>query len=114
MTTIYGIKQCGTMKKAMAWLDDMGIAYEFHDYKKSGLPEDRLDSWLDRLGWESVINRRGTSWRKLPEAERGAMNQDTARAAALANPSLIKRPMLETGDKLLVGFDPDQWRKELT
>jgi len=113
MTAIYGIKQCGTMKKAMAWLDEAGIDYRFHDYKKEGLPEDLLDQWLDKLGWETVINRRGTSWRKLPEAERNAMDRPGARAAALANPSLVKRPVLMHGDTLLIGFDPDQWQEAL-
>jgi arsenate reductase (glutaredoxin) len=114
MTTIYGIKQCSTMKKAMAWLDEMGIAYDFHDYKKAGLPEDRLDAWLDRLGWETVINRRGTTWRKLPETERNTMDRASARAAALANPSLVKRPVLVSDEILLIGFDPDQWREALS
>lgn len=114
MTTIYGIKQCSTMKKAMAWLDAQGIAYTLHDYKKAGLPEALLDQWLDRFGWATVINRRGTSWRKLPETERQAMDRATARSAALANPSLVKRPILMTDDTTLVGFDPEQWHAELT
>lgn len=114
MTTLYGISQCSTVKKARAWLDDRGLTYQFHDYKKAGVPEHLLDRWLDQFGWAVVINRRGTSWRRLPETTREAMTTDSARAAALANPSLIKRPILVTQNNTLVGFDPEQWQKVLT
>lgn len=108
--TIYGIKACDTMKKAFTWLDSNTIDYQFHDYKKAGISEQKLHAWCEALGWENVINRRGTSWRKIPEAERERMTQATAIAAAIANPSLIKRPLLE-GDQILeLGFDPLRWQ----
>ena len=113
MMTLYGIPQCDTVKKARVWLTDHGVDYQFHDYKKAGVPEDLLDRWLGEFGWETVINRRGTSWRRLPEAERNAMTTATARAAALSNPSLIKRPILALDDATLVGFDPEQWQEVL-
>lgn len=110
MMTLFGIPQCDTVKKARAWLADHGVDYLFHDYKKAGVPENRLDRWLAEWGWETVINRRGTSWRRLPQTERDEMTTATARAAALSNPSLIKRPILMSDDVTLVGFDPDQWQ----
>ncbi len=114
MMTLFGIPQCDTVKKARAWLVDHGVDYQFHDYKKAGVPEDLLDRWLAEFGWETVINRRGTSWRRLPQAERDAMTTALARAAALNNPSLIKRPILMSDDVTLVGFDPEQWQHALT
>ena len=104
---LYGIRNCDTMKKAWTWLDDHGVAYDFHDYKKEGVEQGRLEGWVERLGWETVLNRAGTTFRKLPEAER--TNLDAAKAVALmiAQPSMIKRPVLEAGDDLLVGFKPD-------
>ena len=113
MMTLFGIPQCDTVKKARAWLVDHGVDYLFHDYKKAGVPEDLLDRWLAEFGWETVINRRGTSWRRLPQAERDAMTTALARAAALNNPSLIKRPILVSDDVTLVGFDPEQWQHAL-
>ena len=107
--TIYGIKACDTMKKAFTWLDQQGIDYRFHDYKQAGAPEAALRRWIKQLGWETVINRRGTSWRKLPEAERETMNAETAVQAALANTTLIKRPMLEKGKLLEPGFSPARY-----
>lgn len=106
---IYGIKACDTMKKAFTWLDQHGVDYEFHDYKKAGAPEANLRKWIKELGWENVINRRGTTWRKLPEAERNSMDADRAVAAAMANPSMIKRPLLETGKLLELGFKPERY-----
>ncbi|ANJ67369.1 arsenate reductase [Halothiobacillus diazotrophicus] len=111
MMTVYGIPQCSTVKKARAWLDEQRVDYAFHDYKKKGVPEALLDEWIDRFGWDVVINRRGTSWRALPEAVRSSMDAAGARAAALANPSLIKRPILVAGDTTLIGFDPEQWQE---
>lgn len=113
MTTVYGIPNCDTVKKARAWLNEQGLTYEFHDFKKAGVPADQLDDWLERFGWETVINRRGMSWRRLPAEEREAMNAERARDAALANPSLIKRPVLETDKQVLIGFDADQWQEAL-
>ncbi|MCL7744826.1 ArsC family reductase [Guyparkeria hydrothermalis] len=113
MITVYGIPNCDTVKKARKWLDAQGLSYEFHDYKKAGVPAERLDGWLDRFGWETVINRRGMSWRRLPAEEREAMNAGRAREAALANPSLIKRPVVESGEQILIGFDADEWQETL-
>lgn len=113
MITVYGIPNCNSVKKARSWLDEQGLAYRFHDFKKAGVPEERLDDWLARFGWETVINRRGTSWRRLSAEDREAMNLDRAREAALANPSLIKRPVVEGDDTALIGFDADQWQEAL-
>lgn len=113
MMTVYGIPQCGTVRKARAWLDERGLTYQFHDYKKSGVPEALLADWIADLGWETVINRRGTSWRALPEATRNAMDAAGALAAAMHNPSLIKRPIVVGAPTTLIGFDPDHWQETL-
>lgn len=113
MMTLFGITQCNTVKKARVWLADHGADFAFHDYKKAGVPEELLDRWLAEFGWETVINRRGTSWRRLPEAERDVMTTASARAAALNNPSLIKRPILMLDDATLVGFDTEQWQEAI-
>jgi arsenate reductase len=113
MLNIYGIKSCDTMKKAFTWLTEHGIEHHFHDYKKEGADETRLRHWIDQLGWETVINRRGTTWRKLPQAQRDAMDVEGAVQAALANPSLIKRPIIEQGTILLAGFDAAAWAQAL-
>lgn len=113
MLAIYGIKSCDTMKKAFTWLTEEGIEYHFHDYKKEGAVEARLRHWIDQLGWETVINRRGTTWRKLPQAQRDAMDTEGAVQAALDNPSLIKRPIIEQGTILLAGFDAATWVQAL-
>lgn len=107
--TIYGIRSCDTMKKARAWLDAHGIAYDFHDYKAKGIDRDRLAAWVEQVGWEPLLNRAGTTFRKLPEAEKP--NLDAARAIALmlAQPSMIKRPVLESGDRIEVGFQPERY-----
>ena len=107
--TVYGIKACDTMKKAFSWLDAQGVDYQFHDYKKSGAPEEAVRRWIDTLGWETVINRRGTTWRKLPESLRDKMDAEQALKAALDNPSLIKRPMLEKGKLVEPGFKPARY-----
>jgi arsenate reductase len=112
-TTIYGIKNCDTMKKARAWLDKHGVSYDFHDYKALGIDKDKLKAWNDRVGWELLLNRAGTTFRKLPDAEKEGMNEKKAFALMLAQPSMIKRPVLEVGGKLLVGFKPDVYAKEL-
>ena len=111
--TIYGIKNCDTMKKARAWLDDHGVAYAFHDYKASGAPKDKLRQWSDELGWETLLNRAGTTFRKLPDAEKEGLNEKKALALMLEQPSMIKRPVLEMGAKLLVGFKPEIYAKEV-
>jgi arsenate reductase len=111
--TIYGIKNCDTMKKARAWLDEHGVAYQFHDYKTAGISSDRLRQWSGQLGWEVLLNRAGTTFRKLPEADREGLDEPKAIALMLAQPSMIKRPVLDLGGKLLVGFRPEIYAGEL-
>ena len=107
--TIYGIKACDTMKKARAWLDDHGVAYAFHDYKAAGIDRATLERWAGQVGWEVLLNRSGTTFRKLAEADKADLNQDKAIALMLEQPSMIKRPVLEADRKLLVGFKPEQY-----
>lgn len=112
MTTLYGISNCDTVKRARTWLDEHGVAYTFHDFKKQGVPEAELDQWLKTPGWESLVNRKGTTWRKLDEATReGVVDAASARPVLLANPSLIKRPVVDWGPKKAVttGFDAQAW-----
>ncbi len=104
--TIYGIKNCDTMRKARAWLDAHGAAYAFHDYKIEGIESGALERWARELGWERLLNRAGTTFRKLSEAERAGLNEEKAIALMCSQPSLIKRPILDAGGKLIVGFDP--------
>jgi arsenate reductase len=111
--TIYGIKNCDTMKKARAWLDGHGVAYDFHDYKLAGIGKDKLKQWSDELGWETLLNRAGTTFRKLPDSDKEGLNERKALALMLAQPSMIKRPVLDLGGKLLVGFKPDVYDKEV-
>ena len=111
--TIYGIKNCDTMKKARAWLDGHGVVYDFHDYKTEGAPKDKLKHWCDKLGWEDLLNRAGTTFRKLPDADKEGLNERKALALMLAQPSMIKRPVLEMGSKLLVGFKPEIYAREV-
>lgn len=108
---IYGIKNCDTMKKAFAWLDKNGVAYSFHDYKRDGVDAAILDRAFDTFGWEDAINRKGTSWRKLPQDARDGMTASRARKVALENPSLIKRPLVVFGKKMLLGFDEDAYAR---
>jgi arsenate reductase len=112
-TTIYGIKNCDTMKKARAWLDSHGVTYEFHDYKTAGAPKEKLKAWCDELGWETLLNRAGTTFRNLPEADKQGLNERKAIALMLEQPSMIKRPVLEVGKKLLVGFKPEIYAGEV-
>ncbi|WP_374304394.1 ArsC family reductase [Ferrovibrio sp.] len=108
--TIYGIKNCDTMKKAFIWLKDHGVAHEFHDYKASGIEKTKLEAWCKVVGWELLLNRAGTTFRKLPESERDGITEKKAIALMQAQPSMIKRPVLELGGgKLLVGFKPEQY-----
>lgn len=111
--TIYGIKSCDTMKKARAWLDDHGVSYQFHDYKLAGAPSDKLRRWSDKLGWEALLNRAGTTFRRLPDAEKQGLDATKALSLMLAQPSIIKRPVLEMGEELLVGFKPEIYAKEV-
>ncbi|WP_431509939.1 arsenate reductase [Variovorax sp. DAIF25] len=113
------IPNCDTVKRARAWLDDHDIAYGFHDFKKQGVPEAELDRWLAALGWETLVNRRGTTWRKLDDATReSVVDAASARAVLLANPSLIKRPVVDWHQKarqadITAGFDAEQWARTL-
>lgn len=109
MTTIHGIKNCDTMKKARAWLDAHGLAYHFHDYKTAGIDAATLNRWAAKTGWEPLLNRAGTTFRALSDADKA--NIDAAKAIALmvAHPSLIKRPVLEDADAVLVGFKPENY-----
>ena len=109
--TIYGIKNCDTMKKARAWLDKRGIEYLFHDYKAEGIERATLETWAKEVGWATLLNRAGTTFRKLPEKDREGLNEKKALALMLAQPSMIKRPVLEAGGKLIVGFKPDTYEK---
>jgi Spx/MgsR family transcriptional regulator len=108
--TIYGIKNCDTMKKARAWLDKRGVDYAFHDYKAAGIERSQLERWVKKVGWETLLNRAGTTFRKLPDKEKDGITQAKALALMLKQPSMIKRPVLEaSGGKLLVGFKPEQY-----
>ncbi|OSI60886.1 ArsC family reductase [Bradyrhizobium canariense] len=111
---IYGIKNCDTMKKARAWLDCHGVAYAFHDYKTAGVEKDKLKQWSEKVGWETLLNRAGTTFKKLPDADKEGLSEKKALALMLAQPSMIKRPVLEVGGKLLVGFKPEIYAKEVT
>lgn len=109
MTKVFGIKNCDTMKKAFAWLGEQGVAYEFIDYKKAGVAEAHLPDWIARAGWEKLLNTRGLTWRKLSEDERADVDEAKALRLMTQYPSMIKRPVLDTGNTLLVGFDPAQY-----
>ncbi len=109
MTTIYGIKNCDTMKKAFAWLDDHGVRYDFHDYKTAGIDLPRLRTWSKQVGWETLLNIRGTTWRKLTPVQQANLDENKALRLMHENPSLIKRPVLENGSALLVGFMPERY-----
>jgi Spx/MgsR family transcriptional regulator len=106
-TLVFGIPNCNTVKKARTWLDEQGVAYTFHDYKKQGVPADRLEAWIKAVGWEVLVNRQGTTWRKLDDATKaGVLDAASAKALMLANASVIKRPVIEKdGHVLVVGFD---------
>jgi arsenate reductase len=109
--TIYGIKSCDTMKKARSWLDSRDVAYEFHDYKASGIDRGRLEGWAGQVGWEILLNRAGTTFRALPEKDKENLNEKKAIALMMAQPSMIKRPVLDIGGKLHVGFKPELYEK---
>lgn len=110
---LYGIKNCDTVQKARAWLDARGVAYAFHDYKTAGIDEGRLRAWAGEFGWEKVLNRAGTTFRKLPDADKADLDADKAVALMLAAPSMIKRPLLDLGGRRLLGFDPAAWETAL-
>jgi Spx/MgsR family transcriptional regulator len=107
--TIYGIRNCDTMKKAFAWLDAHGVAYAFHDYKKEGVTADAIERWCAAAGWETVLNRAGTTFRKLPDVAKAGLDEERAIALMLDQPSMIKRPVLETGGAITIGFRPERY-----
>ena len=109
--TLYGIPNCDTVKKARAWLTGQGVDYTFHDFKKQGVPEDRLDKWMKQAGWEKLLNRQGTTWRKLDASvQQSASDATGARALMLSQSSVIKRPVVEwDAQSVTVGFDADDW-----
>ena len=111
MTTIFGIKNCDTMKKARAWLEAHKIAYQFHDYKAAGIDKAILEGWAKKVGWEILLNRAGTTFKKLPDADKEGITEKKAIALMLAQPSMIQRPVLETNGKLTVGFKPEEYKK---
>jgi arsenate reductase len=106
---IYGIRNCDTMKKVFAWLEARRVEYDFHDYKKAGITFAKLQEWARRVGWEKLANTRGPTWRKIPDASKAGLNEARALALLEKNTSAIKRPIVESGGKLLVGFDPAQF-----
>ena len=111
MTTIFGIKACDTMKKARAWLEAHKIAHSFHDYKTAGIDKAILEGWAKKVGWEILLNRAGTTFKKLPDADKDGITEKKAIALMLAQPSMIKRPVLEAKGKLTVGFKPEVYEK---
>ena len=111
MITLYGIPNCDTMKKARAWLAEHAIAYEFHDYKKVGIDEKTLRDWVRELGWEQLLNTRGMMWRKVPQDVKDAVDETSAIALMLESPSIVKRPVLDTGKVRHVGFKPEQYAR---
>ena len=111
--TLYGIPNCDTVRKARSWLDARGVAYAFHDYKKSGADPAKLAEWCPVAGWEKVLNRAGTTFRKLPDADKLGLDEAKAVALMAANPSCIKRPIVEHPGGLLVGFSSDEWAAAL-
>jgi len=113
MIQLYGIPNCDTVRKARAWLAQQGLACTFHDYKKEGADPARLSQWADTVGWEALLNRRGTTFRALPEADKAEIDRAKALQLMQAHPSLIKRPVVEHGQGVLVGFDPAEWQRVL-
>ncbi|MCU7796510.1 MAG: ArsC family reductase [Candidatus Thiodiazotropha sp. (ex Myrtea spinifera)] len=111
MVRLYGIPNCDTMKKARQWLTEQGIDYEFHDYKKLGIDEKRLRQWVSQVGWETLLNRRGMMWRKLDDTVKNDIDEASAIRVMLATPSIIKRPVMELGKSLHVGFKPGDYEK---
>ncbi|KRC81590.1 ArsC family reductase [Sphingomonas sp. Root241] len=111
--TMYGIKNCDTIKKARAWLDEHAIPYAFHDYKTAGVDPARLARWIEMEGWETVLNRAGTTFRKLPDADKAGLDAGKATELMLAQPSMIKRPVLEHPGGILIGFAPERYARAL-
>ena len=110
-TTVYGIRSCDTMRRARRWLDERDVEHAFHDYKTQGLDAARLERWAARVGWDQLLNRRGTTWRRLDPAERDGIDAAKAIGLMAAHPSLVRRPVVERGDEVIVGFDDTLWTK---
>ena len=113
MLTLYGIKNCDTVKKARRWLEDHGVEYQFHDFRQDGLEKNQLTSWVESLGWETLVNKRSTTWRNLSDSDKKITTSPQAIKLLLANPTLIKRPVTKTNKMLLVGFNDEQFNKLL-
>ena len=111
MTTMYGIKNCDTIKKAQKWLEANGQSYEFHDYRVDGLNEEQLTAWVEQLGWEAMVNKRSTTWRNLDAGLKDSMDQASAIATMLEQPTLIKRPLLSSNNELILGFKAETYQK---
>ena len=111
MIKMYGIPNCDTIKKARNWLKDNDVDYEFHNYKKDGVPEEKLKKWIKRLGWEVLLNKRGTTWRKLDETTKNNVDEKSAIKIMLDNPSIIKRPVLDDGRSILIGFSENEYKQ---
>ena len=111
LITLYGIKNCDTVKKARNWLDLHGVDYRFHDFRENGLERETVQGWIEELGWENLVNRRSTSWKALDEATREQMNEQSALAAIMTQPTLIKRPLLDTGHERFTGFSAASYQK---
>ncbi|MBS0318249.1 MAG: arsenate reductase [Proteobacteria bacterium] len=110
MITLYGIPNCDTVRRARAWLSEQGLAYRFHDFKKDGVPAPQLGAWMQALGWEKLVNRQGTTWRRLDPAEQARVADAASAARVLqAHPSLIRRPVVDWGTTITIGFDPAAW-----
>ena len=114
MTTLYGIKNCDTVKKAKRWLDDEGVAYEFHDFRSDGLSKDTLKAWVETVGFEKLVNNRSTTWRQLPSDDKDNLNETKAVNLMLANPTLIKRPVLVADSEIIVGFKAENYQEKLS
>lgn len=113
MQTLYGIKNCDTVKKARRWLEEHGLDYQFHDFRQDGLDRRKIEEWASQLGWEALLNRRSTTWRQLDENQRTDLDHRSAVSLMASNPTLIRRPVLDTGDQLVVGFSQDNYLKLL-
>lgn len=111
MITLYGIKNCDTVKKAQKWLDAHGVKYQFHDFRQDGLDKNLLTSWIENLGWEAVVNKRSTTWRNLSDEEKNITSNTQAIKLLLANPTLIKRPVTQKGTTVLIGFNEAEFNK---
>ncbi len=109
MTTLYGIPNCDTIRKAKRWLQDNQVEFQFHDFRKDGLDKARLQAWVDELGWEVLLNKRGTTWRKVSDEQKAGIDRDSAIELLLAEPAMIKRPVLDLGARRIVGFKSDEY-----